>query len=71
MGWRLRIERAAMTDGRHRGLANMAVRAEKVGGSIAFRRARLGGVRIEVRIPLPVRFAADFTDIHSTDLEPS
>ena len=67
----LRIERAAMTDGRHRGLANMAVRAEKVGGSIAFRRARLGGVRIEVRIPLPVRFAADFTDIHSTDLEPS
>jgi signal transduction histidine kinase len=51
----LRIERNAVTDGRHRGLANMAVRAEKVGGTIAFRRARLGGLRIEVRIPLPVR----------------
>ncbi|HEY5881581.1 MAG TPA: histidine kinase, partial [Nakamurella sp.] len=30
----LRIERHAVTDGRHRGLANMAVRAEKVGGTI-------------------------------------
>ena len=51
----LRIERHAPTDGRHRGLANMAARAEKLHGSLAFRRARLGGVRIEVRIPLPVR----------------
>ena len=56
----LRIERHALTDGRHRGLANMAVRAEKLGGSLAFRRARLGGVRIEVRIPLPIRMAAEY-----------
>jgi len=67
----LRIERHAVTDGRHRGLANMAVRAEKVGGTIAFRRARLGGVRIEVRIPLPVRVTPEFPDIHPTDLETS
>ena len=38
----------------------MAVRAEKLGGSLAFRRARLGGVRIEVRIPLPIRMAAEY-----------
>jgi signal transduction histidine kinase len=67
----LRIERHALTDGRHRGLANMAVRAEKLGGSLAFRRARLGGVRIEVRIPLPIRMAPEYPEIHSTDLESS
>jgi len=59
----LRIERNAVTDGRHRGLANMAVRAEKVGGALAFRRARLGGVRIEVRIPLPVRMEPAFPQL--------
>ncbi len=67
----LRIERTALTDGRHRGLANMAARAEKVGGSLAFRRARLGGVRIEVRLPLPVRIAPDVPEIRPTDLEPT
>ncbi|MTD15494.1 GAF domain-containing protein [Nakamurella sp. YIM 132087] len=50
----LRLERQAVADGRHRGLANMATRAEKLGGTLAFRRARLGGVRVEVRIPLPL-----------------
>jgi hypothetical protein len=49
----------------------MAVRAEELGGSLAFRRARLGGVRIEVRVPLPIRMAAEFPEIHSTDLETS
>jgi signal transduction histidine kinase len=67
----LRIERTALTDGRHRGLANMAARAEKAGGSLAFRRARLGGVRIEVRLPLPVRMTPDVPEIRPTDLEPS
>jgi signal transduction histidine kinase len=65
----LRIERHALTDGRHRGLANMAVRAEKLGGSLAFRRARLGGVRVEVRVPLPIAIAAERPEFHSTDLE--
>lgn len=64
----LRIERNAVTDGRHRGLANMAARAEKVGGTLAFRRARLGGVRIEVRIPLPVRVEPTYPPV---DLKPS
>lgn len=65
----LRIERNAVTDGRHRGLANMAARAEKVGGTIAFRRARLGGVRVEVRIPLPVRMEPVFPQLDLTQLE--
>ena len=67
----LRIERHALTDGRHRGLANMAARAEKLNGSLAFRRARLGGVRVEVRIPLPIQPAAESFPEHSLTLEPS
>ena len=65
----LRIERNAVTDGRHRGLANMAVRAEKVGGTLAFRRARLGGVRIEVRIPLPVRMEPAYPQLDLKHVE--
>lgn len=51
---KLRLERATMVDGRHRGLANMESRVSELGGSLAFRRARLGGVRVEIRIPLPL-----------------
>src|SRR6478752_6422855 len=40
---KLRLERATMVDGRHRGLANMESRVSDLGGSLAFRRARLGG----------------------------
>jgi signal transduction histidine kinase len=65
----LRIERNAVTDGRHRGLANMAARAEKVGGTLAFRRARLGGVRIEVRIPLPVRMEPAYPHLDFKHIE--
>lgn len=65
----LRIERNAVTDGRHRGLANMAARAEKLGGTLAFRRARLGGVRIEVRIPLPVRLEPLYPPVDLTRVE--
>lgn len=48
----LRFESIADSDGRHRGLANMAGRARELGGTFAIRRSRLGGVRIEVRVPL-------------------
>lgn len=67
----LRIERHALTDGRHRGLANMAARAEKLNGTLAFRRARLGGVRVEVRIPLPIRPAIVPLADDCVPLEPS
>ncbi len=50
----LRLERATMVDGRHRGLVNMDSRISDLGGGLAFRRARLGGVRVEMRIPLPL-----------------
>lgn len=40
-------------DGRHRGLANMQARAHELGGTLEVRRARLGGVRVAVRIPVP------------------
>ena len=51
---KLRLERATMVDGRHRGLVNMDSRIGDLGGSLAFRRARLGGVRVEMRVPLPL-----------------
>jgi signal transduction histidine kinase len=47
----LRLSAAGATDGRHRGLANMAARATELGGSLSIRRSRLGGVRISVQIP--------------------
>ncbi|MEP7089774.1 MAG: histidine kinase, partial [Nocardioidaceae bacterium] len=51
---KLRLERATMVDGRHRGLVNMDSRVGDLGGSLGFRRARLGGVRVEIRLPLPL-----------------
>jgi len=53
----LRLERRTAGDGRHRGLVNMATRVEELGGRLTFRRARLGGVRVELRVPVP-RLAA-------------
>ena len=47
----LRLEAQADSDGRHQGLAGMAKRAHELGGTFAVRRAKLGGVRLEVRIP--------------------
>jgi hypothetical protein len=52
---KLRLERATVVDGRHRGLVNMDSRVSDLGGTMAFRRARLGGVRVEIRIPLPLQ----------------
>lgn len=50
----LRLERGAAVDGRHRGLANIESRVLDLGGTLAFRRARMGGVRVELRVPLPI-----------------
>lgn len=50
----LRLEQRAVGDGRHRGLANMDDRIHSLGGTLTFRRSRLGGVRIVLHLPLPV-----------------
>ncbi|MDH6279757.1 MadS family sensor histidine kinase [Prescottella agglutinans] len=49
----LRLAAGTDWDGRHRGLANMQARAHELGGTLEVRRARIGGVRVAVRIPLP------------------
>lgn len=49
-----RVMRAAMLGdlaGRHRGLANMAARADQLGGEVRVRRSRLGGIRIAATLP--------------------
>lgn len=48
----LELERCGTADGRHRGLANIESRMVDLGGTVAFRRSRLGGVRVELRLPL-------------------
>jgi signal transduction histidine kinase len=40
-------------DGYHRGLGNMASRCAEMGATLRFVRARMGGVRVEVRLPDP------------------
>lgn len=51
---RLRQQRGFTVDGRHRGLVNIECRIAELGGSVAFRRATQGGVRVEMRVPLPL-----------------
>jgi len=51
----LRVAAAGDVDGRHRGLVNMATRAEELGGVFAMQRSRLGGVRTQVRVPIRAR----------------
>jgi len=41
-------------DGYHRGLGNMASRCAEMGATLRFTRARMGGVRVEVRLPVPL-----------------
>ncbi|MGQ0842174.1 MadS family sensor histidine kinase [Actinokineospora sp.] len=48
----LRLASVGDFDGRHRGLVNMAGRARDLGGTLAIRRARLGGVEVRVQIPM-------------------
>ena len=50
----LRLERGRSGDGSHRGLANIESRIVDLGGTVAFRRARIGGVRVEMRVPFPL-----------------
>lgn len=48
----LRIESRAMSEASHRGLSNMATRAEALGATFSLRRSRLGGVEVKVDVPL-------------------
>ena len=50
----LRLSQAADLSGRHRGLANMLLRAEELSGTLSIRRSRMGGVRLCVTFPLPM-----------------
>ena len=43
---------AAAPSGEHRGLVNMQARARELGGSLSFRRARLGGLQVQVDVPV-------------------
>jgi signal transduction histidine kinase len=49
----LRAASLACPSGKHRGLVNMAGRARELGGTLSFRRARLGGLQVQVDIPIP------------------
>ncbi len=49
----LRAASVACPSGEHRGLVNMAGRARELGGALTFRRARLGGLQVQVDIPVP------------------
>jgi signal transduction histidine kinase len=51
----LRAASVACPSGEHRGLVNMATRARELGGTLTFRRARLGGLQVQVDIPIPER----------------
>ena len=48
----LRIELRADAEASHRGLSNMASRAESLGATFALRRSRLGGLEVKVTVPL-------------------
>lgn len=50
----LRFGGSAELNGHHCGLANMAGRAEEMGGELAIRRAELGGVLVRLEVPLPM-----------------
>ncbi|WP_433801729.1 MadS family sensor histidine kinase [Actinomycetospora sp. CA-084318] len=50
----LRVSAANDIDGSHRGLANMAERAREFGGLLQVQRARQGGIRVQVSVPLPI-----------------
>lgn len=51
-----RCLRAALScpSGEHRGLANMAARARDLGGSLTLTKSRLGGLQVQVSVPLPL-----------------
>ncbi|RCW40976.1 signal transduction histidine kinase [Halopolyspora algeriensis] len=45
---------ASCLSGHHRGLANMAARAEQLGGALSIARAQMGGILIRLEVPLPL-----------------
>ncbi|MFC4947354.1 MadS family sensor histidine kinase [Pseudonocardia sp. GCM10023141] len=49
----LRAAAMGAPSGEHRGLINMQTRAKELGGSLTFRRARLGGLQVQVDVPAP------------------
>jgi signal transduction histidine kinase len=49
----LRAASLACPSGEHRGLVNMQARARDLGGTLTFRRARLGGLQVQVDVPVP------------------
>ncbi|GAA0504376.1 histidine kinase [Saccharopolyspora subtropica] len=55
----LRLSSAADLAGRHRGLANMAARAGELGGTMTIRRSRMGGIALQLKVPLPSAEAAE------------
>jgi len=55
----LRIESRADAEASHRGLSNMATRAEVLDASFSLRRSRLGGVEVSVSVPLAPRGSAN------------
>jgi CheY-like chemotaxis protein len=54
----LRAASVACPSGEHRGLVNMAARARELGGTLTFRRSRLGGLQVQVDIPTPCATSA-------------
>ncbi|TDD34033.1 MadS family sensor histidine kinase [Saccharopolyspora elongata] len=50
----LRAARTNDLNGHHRGLANMAARAEELGGELNIGRAKMGGVLIRLEVPMPM-----------------
>lgn len=58
----LRLSSAADLAGRHRGLANMAARARELGGTLTIRRSRLGGISLQLRVPLPAPTSSEVTE---------
>jgi signal transduction histidine kinase len=50
----LRLAQANDLSGRHRGLANMLLRAEELDGTLVIRPSGMGGIRLTLVIPLPI-----------------
>nr|WP_218891614.1 histidine kinase [Actinomycetospora corticicola] len=67
----LRVSAAGDLDGSHRGLANMAERAREFGGVLQVQRARQGGIRVQVSVPLPIEARPQPSEATEAAAEPS
>jgi len=63
----LRIEIRADSEASHRGLSNMATRAEALGATFSLRRSRLGGVEVAVKMALDPCDTADYDEISNEE----